>query len=173
MDLLERFARGDLDAFETLFRQHQAQVYAWIVRMVRDRTAAEDLTVETFWRIWRSRARFDPAREFGAWARRIAAHAAVDYWKTSSRDAPLPEEYSTPQTGPDPVLRREVRDAVRRAFLRLPLRLRAVATLALLEERPHAEIAEALGISVAAVKVRAFRAVRLLREHLRRQGVEP
>jgi DNA-directed RNA polymerase specialized sigma24 family protein len=36
MELLERFAAGDLDAFEVLFRRHQKQVYAWIVRIVRD-----------------------------------------------------------------------------------------------------------------------------------------
>ena len=48
MELLQRFAAGDLDAFEALFRQHQKEVYAWIVRIVRDRGIAEDLTVETF-----------------------------------------------------------------------------------------------------------------------------
>ena len=78
MDLLERFAAGDLEAFEVLFRQHQSQVYAWIVRIVRDSGIAEDLTVETFWRIYRSRARFDPAGNFGAWAYRIASNAALD-----------------------------------------------------------------------------------------------
>ena len=62
MELLERFATGDLEAFETLFRGHQKHVYAWIVRIVRDSGIAEDLTVETFWRIYRSRARFDPGR---------------------------------------------------------------------------------------------------------------
>ena len=36
MELLERFASGDLEAFEALFRQHQKEVYAWIVRIVRD-----------------------------------------------------------------------------------------------------------------------------------------
>ncbi len=45
MELLERFAAGDLQAFETLFRQHQKEVYAWIVRIVRDSGIAEDLTV--------------------------------------------------------------------------------------------------------------------------------
>ena len=48
MELLERFAAGDLEAFETLFRQHQREVYSWIVRIVRDTGIAEDLTVETF-----------------------------------------------------------------------------------------------------------------------------
>ncbi len=37
MELLERFASGDLEAFEALFRQHQKEVYSWIVRIVRDR----------------------------------------------------------------------------------------------------------------------------------------
>ena len=72
---LERFAAGDLVAFEALFRQFQGPVFGWIMRIVRDRGAAEELTVETFWRAWNARARFDPQREFGAWARRIAGMA--------------------------------------------------------------------------------------------------
>jgi RNA polymerase sigma factor (sigma-70 family) len=66
---LQAFVSGDQAAFEALFREHQREVYAWIVRLVRDPAAAEDLTLETFWRIYRSRARFDPSRSFGAWAR--------------------------------------------------------------------------------------------------------
>src|SRR6266851_9285919 len=65
-DVLRQFSHGDLDAFEALFRRHQSEVYGWIVRIVRDPAAAEDLTVETFWRIYRARARFDPTRSFGA-----------------------------------------------------------------------------------------------------------
>jgi DNA-directed RNA polymerase specialized sigma24 family protein len=42
MELLERFAAGDLEAFELLFREHQKEVYAWIVRIVRDHGIAED-----------------------------------------------------------------------------------------------------------------------------------
>ncbi len=74
MGLLERFATGDLEAFEVLFRQHQKEVYVWIVRIVRDSGIAEDLTVETFWRIYRSRERFNPQGNFQGWARRIATN---------------------------------------------------------------------------------------------------
>jgi len=63
-DLNARFVQGDAAAFETLFRAHQHEVYGWIVRVVRDRAAAEDLTIETFWRAYRSRSRFDPARSY-------------------------------------------------------------------------------------------------------------
>jgi RNA polymerase sigma-70 factor (ECF subfamily) len=58
---LEQFTRGDIQAFEALFRQYQGEVYGWIIRIVHDCGVAEDLTIETFWRIYRARARFDPA----------------------------------------------------------------------------------------------------------------
>ncbi len=165
MELLERFALGDREAFEAVFQLFQGEVYAWIVRIVRDRAAAEDLTVETFWKIWRARGRFDPAREFGAWARRIATHTAIDYLKRARRETGLPPNLPEAPL-PDPAEQRELHDAVRRAFRALPVKLQAVATLALIEQRPHAEIAEALGISRAAVKSREFRAVHLLRKKL-------
>jgi len=55
----------------------------------------------------------------------------------------------------------------------LPAKLRIAATLALIEEEPYQEIADALGISVGAVKLRVFRAARLLRKQLKQLGVEP
>ncbi len=54
MELLERFAAGDVDAFEALFRQYQGEVYRWLMRIVRNTAVAEDLTVETFWRMHRA-----------------------------------------------------------------------------------------------------------------------
>src|SRR5215212_9285860 len=78
---LERFTTGDLTAFESHFREFQGPVYGWIMRVVRDRGAAEELTVETFWRAWNARARFDPARSFGPWARRIAGNVALNHLK--------------------------------------------------------------------------------------------
>ncbi|MBZ5537652.1 MAG: RNA polymerase sigma factor [Acidobacteriia bacterium] len=172
MELLERFTRGDLEAFETLFRQFQGEVYRWIARIIRDPRTAEDVTVETFWRIYRARSRFDPERSFGPWARRIATNAALDQLKTSRREVPLPQHLPE-RPAPDGVAQQDIHDAAHRAFDRLPVKLRAVATLALVEETPLPEIAGALGISVAAVKSRQFRAVRLLRKELKRLGVEP
>jgi DNA-directed RNA polymerase specialized sigma24 family protein len=60
-----------------------------------------------------------------------------------------------------------------RSFRCLPPKLQAAAALALIEERPYAEIADALGSSEGAVKSRVFRAVRLLRKHLKKLGIEP
>lgn len=168
MELLERFTHGDLDAFEALFRQFQKEVFGWIVRIVRDPRAAEDLTVETFWRIYRARARFDPSRSFGAWARRIATNVSYDYLKSVRKEVEFTEVLK-PETPPDPAIGQDTRKRIRQAFAGLPPKLRLTATLALIEERPYEEIAEALGIPVGTVKSRVFRASRLLREKLKNQ----
>ena len=62
---------------------------------------------------------------------------------------------------------------VERAFLTLPPKLRVVAELALIEGWPQEEIAQALGISRSAVKARAFRATKYLKDALQREGIEP
>ena len=171
-DVMDRFRQGDPDAFEGIFRHHQRAVYSWILRIVRNPTDAEDLTVETFWRIYCARARFDPARGFEPWARRIASHAALDWLRAQRPQAELAADYAAP-SAVDPGVRAEIGQRTAQAFARLPARLRIAAILAVVEEQPHKEIAEALGISVAAVKVRVFRALRLLRKDLERQGITP
>ena len=172
MDLIGRFKEGDREAFETLFREHQNEVYGWILRIVRDAGTAEDLTVETFWRVYRARSRFDPRAPFGAWARRIATNLAVDHLRRRRPEVELLRD--VPQhPSPDPILCREMRARIAAAFRALPVKLRVAAMLSLIEERPHREIADALGASEGAIRVRVFRAVRLLRAQLTRMGVKP
>ena len=165
MELLERFAAGDLEAFEVLFRQHQKEVYTWTVRIVRDTGIAEDLTVETFWRIYKHRAQFKPDGNFRAWARRIATNAALDHLRHTRPETTLPENLPS-ATSPDGAVGREARDSINRAFRELPAKYRLVASLALVEEESYREIAQAAGISESLVKVRVFRAVRILRKKL-------
>jgi RNA polymerase sigma factor (sigma-70 family) len=170
MDLLERFASGDLEAFESLFRRHQREVYAWIVRIVRDSGIAEDLTVETFWRIYRSRARFQPSGNFQAWARRIATNAALDHLRRNRRETELPADLPAAGT-PDPAVQHDLRRKVRHAFQQLPAKYRLVATLALIEDEPYEKIGAATGLSANLVKIRVFRAVRILRKTLTAMGI--
>jgi len=171
--LLQRFARGDRDAFEALFRQYEREVYRWILRIVREPTAAEDALVETFWRAYRGHARFDPARSFGAWMRRIATNTAIDQLNAARRSNWIPlDAIAVGRVPRSPLSTRrapddfELRDAIRRAFGALPPKLRVVATLALIEDVPHAEIADALGVPIGTVKSRLFRATRELRREL-------
>jgi RNA polymerase sigma-70 factor (ECF subfamily) len=168
-DLLARFVRGDQAAFEALFRQFERDVYGWIVRIVRDTTAAEDAVVDAFWRAYRARARFDPSRSFGAWMRRIATNAALDQCKRLRRIARATDLRSHPRTEPPEF--DGLRDTVRAALGALPAKLYVVAVLALIEERSYAEIAEALDVPIGTVRSRVHRATRALRTELGRRGV--
>jgi RNA polymerase sigma-70 factor, ECF subfamily len=168
-NLLWRFVQGDRDAFESLFRQFEVEVYRWALQIVRDPSTAEDVLVEAFWRAYRARARFDISRPFGAWMRRITTNAALDHlrearrragWSTINDEMPAPE-------GPD----RGVAESVALAFRKLPPKLQVVAILALIEERPYAEIADALDLPLGTVKSRVFRATRSLRTELARMGI--
>jgi RNA polymerase sigma-70 factor (ECF subfamily) len=170
--VLNEFRQGDLNAFETLFHLHQQAVYGWILRIVRNPAAAEDLTIETFWRIHRAHARFDPSHGFEGWSRRVATHAALDWLRTVRREAELPADIASPASA-DPAIGAEIRSKTALAFQRLPPKLRIAAILSVVEELPGKEVAEALGISVAAVKLRVFRALRLLRKDLQQQGITP
>lgn len=156
----------DEAAFEARFREWQAAVYRWVRRIVRDPGAAEDVTADAFWRAWRARARFDPSKSYGPWIRRIATNAALSHLASARRggvSTQLPGDLpAATRTGTDPDVRRAVVGAVRR----LSPKLQAVVLLALVEDQPYAEIAEALGVTVATVKVRMFRAVRQLRRDL-------
>ena len=178
--LLDRFRQGDLDAFESLFRVHQRSVYGWILRIVRDPAAAEDLTVETFWRIHRAHDRFESARLFEPWARRIATRAALDWLRARRLESGLAapnfdqDVADVPsKSALDPGVAAEIRSKTAQAFARLPPGLRIAAVLSLIEEQPHREVAAALGISIGAVKLRVFRAIRFLRKDLLDQGITP
>jgi RNA polymerase sigma-70 factor (ECF subfamily) len=171
-DVLNEFRQGSVAAFETLFRLHQRAVYGWILRIVRNPATTEDLTVETFWRIYRAHARFQPSHGFEAWARRIATNAALDWLKRARPETELDAEIPT-RTAADPAISAELRAKTAQAFQRLPPKLRIAAILSVVEERPGKEIAEALGISVSAVKLRVFRALRSLRKDLQQQGITP
>ena len=179
-DHLALFRRGTAEerdeAFEALFRIHQRVVRRWILRIVRDPAVADELTVDTFWRIYRARDRFEPERGFEPWARRIATHTALDWLRTQKPEYAVENEFFAELPGKpaaNPAVSDELRRKTAAAFARLRPGLRIAATLAVIEERPHKEVAEALGISVTAVKLRVFRALRLLRKDLKAQGITP
>jgi RNA polymerase sigma factor (sigma-70 family) len=173
MELLERFAAGDSDAFESLFRQYQGEVFRWIMGIVRNRATAEDLTVETFWRMHRAQARFDYVTgNLGGWLRRIATNVAIDHLRRSKLELPLPDDV--------PDLSRlgfaeqgDLHRTIYGAMNKLSPRLRVVTLLALVEEESYQDIARALDISVNAVKVRVHRSVKILRRQLLQEGVHP
>jgi RNA polymerase sigma-70 factor (ECF subfamily) len=103
--------------------------------------------------------------------RRIATNAALDHLRAARRH---PVAHGSVDALPSPGRPDgDLRDLVALAFRRLPPRLQVVALLALVEELPYVEIADALSVPVGTVKSRVFRATRALRKELACLGIRP
>ncbi len=170
--LMARFLGGDSAAFDALFVRHAGRVHAYLRRMVGPATA-DDLTQTTFLSIVRSRERFQHGARFRPWLYAIAGNAARDFVRRARFEKPT-EDGETPEhvaegLPSDPLLER----AVQRALAQLPVQQREAIVLHRFEGFSFGEIAETLGLSESAVKVRAHRGYVRLRELLAHLGEGP
>ncbi len=166
-ELMERFCRGDENAFETLYARYSRPVLAFLTRMVHDEALAQDLLQTTFLSVVRARGRYQRGTALRAWIYAIAGNAGRDALRRrSSRredlSAALPETAAPVPDEPDPEAARRVQDAL----MQLSVEQREAVVLHKVQELSFEEIAAALGISVSAAKVRAHRGYRRLRELL-------
>ncbi len=153
---------GDLDAFETLVRRHQAPVYRVALRMLGSPVDAQDITQESFVRAWRYLDRFRGQSSVSTWLYRIVTRRCLDHI-TARRPAADPRELELEPGGVDPADSAEQRErlrAVTRAIAGLPADQRAALVLREFEGLSYEDVGEVLGISVAAVKGRIHRARR-------------
>jgi RNA polymerase sigma-70 factor, ECF subfamily len=157
------------ERFERLYRAARDDVYAYVFTLLRDRTAAEDVTALAFERAYRRRRTFDRRRgEERAWLFGIARNAALDELRRRRRHAALVVEPEDDQAAgsedaEDVTLRRT---AVRTALAALPARDREVIALKFHAGLDNAEIAAVLGVSVSNAGTRLHRALTKLREIL-------
>jgi RNA polymerase sigma-70 factor, ECF subfamily len=158
---------GTSQGFEDLYRNTFPRVYAYVASMLRDRSAAEDVTALAFERAYRKRGRFSARRGSPeAWVFGIARNAALDELRKLKRRARLetePEDIWSP--GPDEQAERAFQlDEVRAALTSLDPRDRDLVALKFAGGLSNGEIARVLGISETNVGSRLFRAVEKLRK---------
>lgn len=171
--LLERAADGDRDAFAVLVDAYQHEVYTLAMRLVRDSHLAADVTQEAFIRAWRGLPGFRHDAAFGTWLHRITANVAwTQRHRRSRRQTALLDDHAAipdlrPLVNPEHhAANVELRAVLRDALNTLPEDQRIVVTLKDLYGWTHSEIAERLGITVSAAKVRLHRAHIKLRKLL-------
>jgi RNA polymerase sigma-70 factor (ECF subfamily) len=161
--------RGVLDAaaFDALFRQCGADVHAYVISLLGDRSAAEDVTALAFERLYRSRSRLDRRRGTPrAWLFSIARNAALDELRRRRRRPlqVLREEPSGHGDSADELEHVERRATVRDALASLPVREREVVLLKFHGQLSNSELGRALGISESNAGTRLHRALTRLRE---------
>lgn len=166
--------RLELPPFEDLVSEHHSRVYGVALRVVSDPELAADVAQETFIRAWRGLARFRGDSSLSTWLHRIAVNTALTARRKAARNQGpsldvVDEVVAEPTPESDPERRGEVLDLRGRleaALDALPHGQKAVVILKDVEGWSHAEIAETLGITVSAAKVRLHRAHRRLASDL-------
>lgn len=180
-DPLRALQRGRTDLFERFVTVEAATFVAFFVRLGATLEEAEDLCQDVFLKIYRSTRAYEPRSQFTAFAMRIAKNAWIDRHRRRAarpetraaveREAGDVEQLPEPRGAPDHGLQlAEDVDRLSAALRKLPAGQRVVFELAVMQERPYAEIAAALDIPVGTVKSRVFHAVRRLRAELEGEG---
>jgi RNA polymerase sigma-70 factor (ECF subfamily) len=174
-ELLERIRNGAPDDFAEIVRRHQTRVFAILHRYERDAQKVEDLAQETFVKAWRALGQFDHRAPFEHWISKIAARTALDHLRKEKRRQ---NEIGLPELGDDALdwLRsgdekneldaRNAAEVLESAMRELSPVDRVVITMQELEGRSVKEIAETIGASGVAVRVRALRARAKLKQAL-------
>lgn len=174
-----RALRGDAEAFTSLVETYQRPVYNLCYRMLGESGDAEDAAQETFLRAYTSLKRYDKNRPFGTWLLSIAAHYCIDQLRKrrvillSVDDDP---QYELPDKLPGPestVSRREEQRKVHALLDKIGPTDRAAVVMYYWYDMSYEEIADALSLTVSAVKSRLHRARRDMAEHWLEQGAQP
>ena len=173
-DLIGRVAaHGDRDAFKLLFEHFAPRVKGFLVKTGMNADAAEEIAQNTLLTVWRKAAQFDPVSAgAAAWIFTIARNLRIDSARQAARRARAAvsaERDGTPEVADSPETIMSRRDDVSRveaALLRLSEEQSTVIRMSFIEERPHGEIAERLGLPLGTVKSRIRLAMARLRDFL-------
>ena len=172
-DLVRAAQGGDRDALEEVLRANHDRMFVVCLRMLRDRTAAEDCTQEAMLRVVRGLAAFDHRSAVSTWCHRIAVTTALDELRRQAR-RPTTVDDATGETLAriaDPtaeesvsgsIERAEVLDEIGAALDAIPSDFARAVVLRDVADLDYAEIAEELGVAVGTVKSRISRGRTLL-----------
>ena len=181
--LMDALGKGQHQAFEELLRRYEAKVLTFCYAFTRNRQTAEDLGQETFLRVFRNAARYQPLAKFTTWLYKIAANLCInDLKKTKLRPHLSLEEpagmdaegskiidrvaggQETPLSAAERI---EIQGLLQKAIDHLPDDQRTTLVLVEYHHLQYQEAAEVLGVSVSAIKMRVKRARETLSHSLR------
>jgi RNA polymerase sigma-70 factor (ECF subfamily) len=169
---MEQYARGDQRSFSLVYRAMAPRLYAFLLRETRNEAQAEDLVQQTFLQVHCARSRYLPGTDVAPWLFAIARHLLIDARRrarpTTSLSAdqeegrPVPTELMS-SVGADEQLYSKQLGALLDDKLRaIPEKHQVAFRLVKLDGLSHAEVAETMGTTTSAVKVRIHRISRMI-----------
>jgi RNA polymerase sigma-70 factor, ECF subfamily len=178
--LIQRFQKGDRNAFDELIRKHQARAYQYAYRLTRDSEEASDVVAEAFVRVYNAVCNFKGQSAFTTWLYRILTNCFLDIRKKEKSrpktsleaalqtpDGDLERQVEDPSRSPHEETERNERERrIELAVEDLPEYQRVMIIMYHAEQMSYEEIAKALDLPIGTVKSRLNRARLSLREIL-------
>jgi RNA polymerase sigma-70 factor (ECF subfamily) len=169
-ELLERVRAGDEAAYDTVFRTWYAPLVRVAAALLRDTDAAEEVVQDVMVEFWRRRLVMDADVTLRAYLLRSVRNRALNHLRhlrvRRETTGDVEALYDEPMGSDQPVVAKELGEAVAKALEELPPRCREVFDLSRVHGLKYAEIAESLGISQKTVEAQMGKALRVLRERL-------
>lgn len=164
--LMAMIQEGDIGQLGVLFERYHAPLYSYFVRLTSDRVASEDLVQEVFLRMLKYRHTYRGQGQFTCWMYQIARNASGDHRRKWRPQAELPQDDVIPsreRNASEALEETQQHELLQAALARLPDDKREVLLLSRYQRLKYEEIAQLLGCSVTAVKLRVHRAMKDLR----------
>jgi RNA polymerase sigma factor (sigma-70 family) len=169
-ELMIAVRAGEIRRLGDLFERYNKRLYGFFVRLTNQTSVSEDLVQIVFYRILKYRHTYRDEGKFSAWIYHLARKVAADHFRKSA-SVPTPADpadlHDHPDLDPQPSEQASTSEdltLLRTALARLPIVHREVLVLSRLQHLEHKDIARLLDCSVGAVKVRAHRALKELRD---------
>jgi RNA polymerase sigma-70 factor (ECF subfamily) len=171
VELVHRIAEGDQEAFLQLYDQFSSRVYGLAVYISKDENAAEEITQETFIKLWTSADTFKRQRgRVSSWLLTIARRTAIDWHRRQSRKPPIAEEIEV-EADWDPAFSEPLSHSEESrwrslyfALKALPIEQRQAVVLSYYHGLSHSQIAQQLNIPLGTAKTRIRLGMQKLRE---------
>jgi RNA polymerase sigma-70 factor (ECF subfamily) len=174
LGVLRKAQRGDERAFNLIVRTYEGPVFNYVLRLVGDRSLAEDLTQEVFLRVFQGLSKFSLRSKFTTWLFQVTKNRVLDELRAKERRPRLSvalEDIAPLEVVDAPFERVETMDAVWRSVGELNVDLKMALLLRDVVGLSYTEIADALEITLATVKWRIFRAREDVQIALAREGI--
>jgi RNA polymerase sigma-70 factor (ECF subfamily) len=175
-NLIARLKGGDRLALQTIYARHNVKVFRFVLRLVRDEAAAEDVVSEVFVDLWRNPAAFEGRSQVATWLMAIARNKAWSLLR-KKKDAEIDDEalsaIEDDSDDPEVVAQKKSKSEVLRACLeKLSAEHREVIDLVYYHDKTVEEVAAIVGVPEGTVKTRMFHARKRLSEIAREAGLD-
>ena len=171
-DLLSRVKNSDKKAFQNLFSSYHDTLFRFVAYRVRDSDLAEDITQETFLRVWKKRSSLIPKKSFFSLIARIATNLCYDHFRhvevRNRHEDQIPQYGKSHYDDPESVNQADMlQEKINRIVNHdLPEKCRAIFILSRMEGYTNPEIATMLNLSLRTVENQIYRALKVLKARL-------